>query len=70
MTWDNYFSGDQIMEWLGANGFSATMTTNRGRAPVGVPREFMCLEKTKVDTRSKVARFNKPICYGQGGTRK
>ena len=24
-TWDNYFSGDHIMDWLGENGFGATM---------------------------------------------
>ena len=27
MTWDNYFSGDAIMDWLGKEGYGATMTT-------------------------------------------
>ena len=25
-TWDNYFSGDQILDWLGGNRFGDTMT--------------------------------------------
>jgi hypothetical protein len=29
MTWDNYFSGDVIMDWFGGQGFAATMTCQR-----------------------------------------
>ena len=25
-TWDNYFSGDDVMDYIGKNGFSATIT--------------------------------------------
>ena len=25
-TWERYFSGDNIMDWLGGNGFGSTMT--------------------------------------------
>lgn len=35
-TWDNSFSGDKIMDWLGNNGFGATMTCRRDRLPNGV----------------------------------
>ena len=31
--WDNYFSGDHIMDWLGGNGFGATMTCRRDKLP-------------------------------------
>ena len=32
-TWENYFSGDQIMNWLGGNGFGAKMTCRGDRLP-------------------------------------
>ena len=32
-TWENYFSGDQIMDWLGGNLFGATMSCMRDRFP-------------------------------------
>jgi hypothetical protein len=39
-TWDNHFSGDTIMEWLGSQGFGATMTCCHHRLPAGVPGHF------------------------------
>ena len=32
-TWENYFSGEQIMNWLGGNEFGSTMTCRRDRLP-------------------------------------
>ena len=44
-TWDNYFSGLLVMDWLGQNGFGATMTCRRDRLPSGVPNRFLHLKK-------------------------
>ena len=40
-TWDNYFSGGLLMDWLRQNGFRATMTFRRDRLPSGVPNHFL-----------------------------
>jgi len=32
-TWDNHFSGCQVLDWLGHEGFGATMTCRRDRLP-------------------------------------
>ena len=43
-TWYNYFSGDHVMDWLGQNGFGATMTCRRDRLTSGVPNHFLHLK--------------------------
>ena len=48
--WDNYFSGDPVMDWLGQNEFGATMACWRDRLPSGVPNQY--LHKKKTDTKS------------------
>jgi hypothetical protein len=60
-TWDNCFSGDHIMDWLGENGFGAAMTCRRDRLPHGVKGEYLQKEGATVDSRSKAARFTHPI---------
>ena len=35
-TWENYFSGDQVMNWIGSNGFGATMKFRRYHLPGGI----------------------------------
>ena len=60
-TWDNYFSGDVIMDWLGMNGFGATMTCRRDRLPFGVLGKYFHKQKTLPSQRSKVARFLQPV---------
>jgi hypothetical protein len=60
-TWDNFFSGDQICDHAGANGFGMTMTCRRDRLPNGIPAENMCKKKTSNEARPKAARFNQPI---------
>ena len=60
-TWDNFFSGDQIFNWLGQKGFGGTMTCRRDRTMEDVPKEYLHIKKTVSDARSKAARFNEPI---------
>jgi hypothetical protein len=60
-TWDNFFSGDQIFNWLGEKGFGGTMTCRRDRTMEGVAKEYLHVKKTVSDARSKAARFNEPI---------
>jgi hypothetical protein len=58
-TWDNYFSGDLIMDYLGEQGFAATMTCQRNRLPKGAEDCFLHKEKTvPKDPVACVARFN------------
>ena len=56
ITWDNYFSGDQIMEYAAENGWGLTMTFRRDRLPSDIPEEH--LMKEKPDNKRK-ASFNK-----------
>ena len=61
-TWDNYFSGDPIFDWCGANGFPTTITCRRDRLPSGVPGNFFCkLPTPNTDKKAKVGRFNHAI---------
>ena len=43
-TWDNDFSGDLVMDWLGQNGFGSTTTCRRDRLPSGVPNQYLHLK--------------------------
>ena len=61
MTWDNYFSGDSVMDYLGRKGFGATMTCRRDRFPGGVPKHWFHHERMQVTDVSRVARFQEPI---------
>jgi hypothetical protein len=62
ITCNNYFSGDEVMDYLGEKGFSATMTCQRNGLPQGVDRCFLHKEKmVPGDKYARVARFNKPI---------
>ena len=58
--WDKYFPGDLVMDWLGKNGFGATMTCRRDRLPSGVPNHYLH-KKTDTKARSKAARFHETI---------
>jgi hypothetical protein len=60
-TWDNYFSGDQIFDWLGQKGFAATMTFRCDCLPSEVLKEYLHAKKTVSDTRSRAARFNEAV---------
>ena len=53
-TWDNYFSGDEVIDWMGANGFGVLMTCRRDRLPKNVPNHYWHKEKTPQETRLPV----------------
>ena len=61
MTWDNFFSGDDIMEYAAEQGFGLTMTCRRDRLPKNVPREYFHHKKVLVNKRTRSARFEQPI---------
>ncbi len=58
----NFFSGDEVLRFLGEGGWKATMTYRRDWLPNEVPKMFFnFLKAMPVNTRSKVARFEQPI---------
>ena len=66
ITLDNFFSGDQVLQYLGERGYQATMTCRRDRLPdLGQHKMskifFNYVKGRTVDHRSKVARFEQPI---------
>ena len=62
ITMDNFFSGDMVLNFLGQEGWKATMTCRRDRLPQGVPKKyFNYIKGATVNHRSKVARFEQPI---------
>ncbi len=60
-TWDNYFSGCKILNWLGEQGFGATMTYRCDRLPSAVPAQYLHKKKTGTCFGSKAARFQEPV---------
>ena len=60
-TWDNYFSGDNIMRFLGERGLPATMTCRRERLPKDIPSMYLHKKKTDSTQVPKSAHFNEPI---------
>ncbi len=59
---DNLFSGDEVLRYLGEGGWKGTMTCRRDRLPKAVPKKyFNFIKEAPVNTRSKVAWFEKPI---------
>ena len=46
MTWDNYFSGEEIFHYAGKKGFGLLMTTRRDRLPKKIKGEYMHKLKT------------------------
>jgi len=61
MTWDNFYSGDNIMEYAHDQGFGFTCTVRRDRLPKGIPSKYWHKEKTNSTWRPKAARFLQPI---------
>jgi len=61
MTWDNYFSGDEIMNYAAEQGFGVTMTCRRDRLPNNVPKEYFHHKKVQVVSTTKAARFQQPV---------
>lgn len=60
--WDNFFSGDKIMDCLGREGFAATMNCHRDCLPSGVPGKHFHKEKmVPGDKQAYITSFHKPI---------
>ena len=69
MTWDNYFCGDELMDYAATVGFGLTMTCRRDALPAGIPAEYLQKKKTDSEARSRAARFERPIfCIKSAGT--
>jgi hypothetical protein len=53
---DNFFSGDEVLCYLGEGGWKGTMTCRRDRLPKSVPKNyFNFIKAAPVNARSKVA---------------
>jgi hypothetical protein len=63
MTWDNFFSGDDILEYACDKGFGLTMTCRRDRLPSKdvIAGKYWHKEKTDSKARPKAARYEQPI---------
>jgi len=61
MMWDNFFSGDDLMEYAAEEGFGLTMTCRRDRLLKKVPREYFHHKKILVDKRTRSSCFEHPI---------
>jgi hypothetical protein len=62
VTMDNFFSGDEVLRFLGEGGWKAAMTCRRDRLPKEVVKvHFNYIKAAPVNQRSKVARFEQPI---------
>eukprot|EP00957_Ditylum_brightwellii_P187749 14295751-Ditylum_brightwellii.AAC.1 len=59
--WDNYFSGNRIMEWMDSEGFGGVMTCRRDCLHGDSPGEYLHKKKTDTSDRTKVACFFNPI---------
>jgi hypothetical protein len=60
-TWDNYFSGDRIMEYAAKEGFGMLSTCRRDRLPTGVAGKYLHKEATGTNCRSRHSRYENPI---------
>ena len=61
ITFDNYFSGEDICHYAGKKGFGLLMTNRRDRLPKEVKSEYMHKKKTDSSKRTKVARYIEPV---------
>jgi len=58
---DNHFSGENVMEYIGQQGFGITTTCRRDRFPPGL-KDYVHHDKVpSTDKRTRVARFEQPI---------
>ena len=61
ITADNHFSGENVMTFMGENGFGMTCTCRRDRFPPGLKPHFHHDKVASTDKRTRVARFEQPI---------
>ena len=57
VTMDNYVSGDKICDWIGQNGFGATMTCRRDCLPSGIPAKYWHKQKTDTSKQANKRRL-------------
>ena len=60
-TWDNFFSGDVIMDWIVQKWFAGTMPYYRDRLSLGILGKYFHKQKTISYSKTKVTRFIQPI---------
>ena len=69
ITADNYFQDDQIMEWMGQEGFGAILTSARDRLPGDIPSQYLHKAKTLPGNKAaKLAKFVQPIVAVKNST--
>ena len=61
ITWDNFFSGENICKYAGEKGFGMTCTTRRDRLPRGIKGENLHKKKTDSSLRTKISRYVDPV---------
>jgi hypothetical protein len=61
ITADNHFSGENVMAFIGENGFGMTCTCRRDRFPPELKRYLNHEKVPSTDKRTRVARFEQPI---------
>eukprot|EP00957_Ditylum_brightwellii_P118935 9070821-Ditylum_brightwellii.AAC.1 len=66
ITFENYFSGNNIIDYAGQKGFGLCTTVWRGRLPKGVPAPYMHKKTTEPGNQAaRFTRFNEPIVMVQ-----
>jgi len=61
ITADNYFSGENVMDYIGRKGYGITCTVRRDRYPVGLKPYLHHDKVLSTGIRTKVMRFGNPI---------
>jgi hypothetical protein len=61
ITADNHFSGENVMDYIGKNGFSITTTCHRDCFPQGLKDYFHHKKVPSHDKITRVAWFEQPI---------
>eukprot|EP00957_Ditylum_brightwellii_P018920 1422845-Ditylum_brightwellii.AAC.1 len=59
--WDNYSSGNRIMDLMGGEGFGGVITCRRDRLSGGISGEYLHKKKTDTSDRIKVTCFFNPV---------
>ena len=61
LTFDNYFSGEEVCNYAGKKGFGLLVTTRRDRLPKQVKSHYLHKKKTDSSLRTKIARYLQPV---------
>jgi hypothetical protein len=61
ITAENHFSGENVMNFIGENGFGITCTCRRDQYPPGIKSYLNHDKVASTDKRTRVARFEQPI---------